>query len=120
VARRLARVFDRTRTQPALSDPGKRELVGVTVNFNVSMTGFNDGRVDIRWSLYRAGGGGVVPRDWLRNQRAVSLRGEAEQDSGSDQFWVPLPSVKGPYFIRLGVYDEDDTRLDYANTPRFR
>jgi hypothetical protein len=92
--------------------------VGVMVTFNISLTGFDDDRTDVRWSLYSAGAGSVVPRAWLRSQLALSLRGTADDDGGSFDFWVPLPRKPGPYFVRLGVYD-DNTRLDYANTGPF-
>jgi hypothetical protein len=120
VARRLTEIFHGTRTRPVLPDRGKRQMVGVTVNFKISMTGFDDGTADIRWSLYSAKSGVPVPRDWLRFRRALSLRGEAEKDSASSEFWVPVPKATGPFFIRIGVYDEHDTRLDYADTPHFR
>ena len=113
VARRLEKIFIGTRKRDG-------QMVGVTVNFRISMTGFDDGTADIRWSLYSAKSDVPVPRDWLRLRPALSLRGEAPQDSGSDEFWVPIPNVKGPFFVRLGVYDEDNQRLDYADTARFR
>ena len=120
VQAQLAKVFRGTRTAPARSDPSKRDLVGVTINFNVSLTGFDGESADVRWSLYSKSAQRPVPRDWLRNQRALLLRGEAEKDKGSGEFWVPIPEVKGPFFIRIGVYDGDGTRLDYADTPSFR
>jgi len=120
VQTQLAKVFRGTRTAPARSDPSKRDLIGVTINFNVSLTGFDGESADVRWSLYSKSAQRPVPRDWLRNQRALLLRGEAEDDTGSGEFWVPIPQVKGPFFIRIGVYDTDETRLDYADTPSFR
>ena len=120
VQEQLAKVFRGTRTAPAQSDPSKRDLVGVTINFNVSLTGFDGESADVRWSLYSKSAQRPVPRDWLRNQRALLLRGEAEKDNGSGEFWVPIPAVKGPFFIRIGVYDADGTRLDYADTPTFQ
>ena len=92
----------------------------MTINFNVALTGFDGESADVRWSLYSKNGQRPVPRDWLRNQRALLLRGEAEKDTGSGEFWVPIPEVKGPFFIRIGVYDADRTRLDYADTPSFQ
>jgi hypothetical protein len=120
VERRLAEVFKGTRTEASASDPGTRELVGATVNFNVALTGFRGAVADVRWSLYSARPGGHVPGDWLRNQRVLLLRGEADKDRAGGEFWVPLPEVEGPFFIRVGVYDEDGVRLDYANTRDFR
>lgn len=120
VSKQLAKVFRGTRTRRARSDPSKRELVGVTINFNVALTGFRGESAEVRWSLYSKRGQRPVPRDWLRNQRALLLKGEAEKDHGSGEFWVPIPQVKGPFFIRLGVYDARGGRLDYADTPSFR
>lgn len=120
IARRLVKIFRGTRTQRAPSGQGKRQPVGVIVNFNASLTGFRGKRADIRWSLYNAKRGIRVPQDWLRNQHALSLEGKADKDNRSREFWVPVPKAKGPYYVRFGVYDADDSRLDYANTPPFR
>jgi hypothetical protein len=113
VAQRLEKIFTGTRKQDG-------QIIGVTVNFTVSMTGFDDGTAEIRWSLHAAKSGVPVPRDWLRLQPALSLRGEADRDSASDDFWVPIPMIKGPFFVRVGIYDDDGQRLDYADTERFR
>jgi hypothetical protein len=120
IGRRLARIFRGTRTRRALSDSSRRDLVGVTVNFDIALTGFRRGAVDVKWSLYSARDRVRVPPDWLRNQRVLELRGEATRDSASGEFWVPIPQLKGPFFIRVGVFDDDGTRLDYADTARFR
>jgi hypothetical protein len=111
VAERLAELFEGVRTSGA----DQAEPVGVTVNFNVSLTGFRGDSADVRFSLY-AEGGGRVPRDWLENQRVLSIEAEAQKDSGSGEFWVPLPRLQGPYFVRFGVDDEDGERLDYWDT----
>jgi hypothetical protein len=119
-ASRLAKLLAGTRMNPASSGGGEVEPVGVTVNYNVSLTGFRGHRVSVRWSLYRAAAGVQVPRDWLRNQPVRWLEGEADKDSASDSFWVPLPEIEGPFFVRVGVFDQDDVRLDYADTSSFR
>lgn len=120
VANGLVKILRGTRMQP-VGGHGKREPVGVTVNFNASLTGFDGKRVDVRWSLYNAARRGRVPHAWLRNQTALFLKGKAETHRRSDQFWAPIPKAKGLYFIRVSVYDADDgTRLDYADTSRFR
>ena len=116
VADRLAELFDHLRTSDQDVPP---EPLGVTVNFDVALTHFQGDEAEIRWSLYSARGGGAVPRDWLRNQRVLSLEAEAQEDSGSGEFWAPLPSREGSYSIRFGVYDEDGDRVTYRNTSRF-
>ena len=116
VADRLAELFDHLRTSVQDVPP---EPLGVTVNFDVSLTGFQGDEAEIRWSLYSARGGAAPPRDWLRDQRVLSLKAEAEEDSGSGEFWAPLPSREGSYYIRFGVWDEDGDRVTYRNTRRF-
>lgn len=120
VARELARVFRGTRTVRSPEDPRKRELVGAAVDFKLALTGFRGRSVQVRWSLYSATQRVRVPRAWLRNQRIMLLRGEADRDSASGQFWVPIPQLRGPFFIRVGVYDGRGGRLDYADTDAFR
>jgi ketosteroid isomerase-like protein len=120
VGEHLATLLAGTRTQPAASNEGQLEPVGVSVSFNVTLTGFRGHRVDVRWSLYAAEGDISVPQDWLQDQRALWLEGEANRDSATGEFWVPLPRVQGPFFIRIGVYDDEGTRLAYADTRRVR
>jgi hypothetical protein len=120
VEHRLARVFRGTRTQPSRADPGKRQLVGVTVNFDVTLTGFRGGTAVVLWSLYSGRTGVTVPDAWLRRQRALTLRGQADRESARGEFWVPVPQRSGPFFIRIGVYDDHGTRLDSEDTPVFR
>ena len=60
-----------------------------------------------------------MPREWLVNRRALVARPEVASDRASGDFWVPLPRRRGPYFVRLGVYDEG-TRLTFADTESFR
>jgi hypothetical protein len=118
VASRLKEVFTDIRRREVPSG-GRVELVGATVDYNVTLTGFRGHKVIVRWSLHEAGTGGQVPREWLRNRPFRWLKGEAEKDSASDSFWVPLPNIDGRFFVRVGVYDEDGVRLDYADTPAF-
>jgi hypothetical protein len=120
VANRLKKLFAAIRTQEVPSGGARVEPVGVAVNYNITLTGFRGHKVQVRWSLHRAGSGAQVPREWLRNRPFRWLKGEAERDSASDSLWVPLPDFQGPFFVRLGVYDEDGVRLDYADTSRFR
>jgi hypothetical protein len=68
VAGRLEELFDHLRT----SQDVPPEPLGMTVNFDVALTHFQGEEAEIRWSLYTRGGG-AVPRDWLRNQRVLSL-----------------------------------------------
>ena len=90
VARRLEKIFIGTRKRDG-------QMVGVTVNFRVSMTGFDDGTADIRWSLYSAESGVPVPRDWLRLRPALSLRGEAPRTQGATSSGSPSQTSRVPF-----------------------
>jgi hypothetical protein len=116
VAKRLVKLLKATRMERLES--GKRQPVGVIVNYRISLTGFSGRKVDVRWTLHRTSGG-PLPHAWLRGQRAALLRGEAEKDSASPSFWVPLPVLDGPFFIRLTVRNENGVPLDRADSRRF-
>lgn len=92
----------------------------MTVDFNVQLTGFRGKTVDIRWELLADGGDAKVPSALSGRERVLLLKGEADKDTAGDEFWVPMPRAKGPYVIRIGVYDKKNTRLDFAVTDPFR
>ncbi len=117
-AKDLLNALRGTRARPASG--GRTEPLGVTINFILTLEGFKGKRADVRWSLYDAGARRRVPRDWLANRRALSARAEAASDRAGGEFWVPLPRRRGPFFVRLSVYDEDGTQLDRADSRPFR
>jgi hypothetical protein len=111
----LTELLASSRMQPI---SGGQVPVGVTVNYDISLTGFRGRKVTIRWSL--RGPGGTVPLKWLKNEPIHWLRGEADKDSASDSFWVPIPKAKGPFKVRLGIYNGDNVRLDFEDSKRFQ
>jgi hypothetical protein len=114
VASRLTKLLAATRMQLTA---GRQVPVGITVNYNISLTGFRGREVIVRWSLYGTDGR-EAPFGWLKKQPIHWLRGEAETDSASDSFWVPLPEIKGPFYLRLGVYN-GDARLTFRDSDTF-
>jgi hypothetical protein len=117
VAEQVAELLAGTRTLELPS--GAVQPLGVTVNYKISLTGFRGRKVDIRWALHRPGGG-QLPQDWLKGQRAALLEGEADKDTASPSFWVPLPAtVEGPFFLRLTVTNDAGVPLDRADTETF-
>jgi hypothetical protein len=116
MAEELVEILTGTRTVE--TDPGVREPIGVTVGYRLSLTGFDGEDVEVRWELYRRGGPSL-PHDWLQDQLADRLRAEAEKDSASSYFWIPLPEEPGPFFVRLSVLDDDGALLDQLDTPSF-
>jgi hypothetical protein len=117
-AKALLAVLENTRSRPVSS--GGTEPMGVTLSFDLELEGFSGKKAEVRWSLYDAGARKRVPRDWLVNRRALALRPEAAFDRESSEFWVPLPKRKGPFFVRLTVYDEEGERLTFADSKSFR
>lgn len=118
LAMQLTRVFKGTRNRRVLGQPAKRDLLGVYVTFNVKLIGFRGGKLNVRWSLWSAGGSRV--RDpWLVNRQVQVLDGRANKDSVGGEFWAPLPRERGLYYIRIEIRDSDNRRLDYVNTRRF-
>ena len=115
-ANAIAAALNETRT--VRGQDGRLEPLGVAVTVQVTVTGLEGEEADVTWSL-RHGDGGRLPHVWLRNRPVIHLTGEAESDSGSAEFWVPLPKrPRGPDFVRIGMYDDDGTPLTFANTTK--
>ena len=94
-----------------LSAEGKQQMVGVTVNYNVTMKGFEDDTVEIRWSLYSAKSSVPVPQELADHpHRSDIARTGARGLRGSSV--APNPKTKGRHFIRVSVHDETDILLD--------
>ena len=116
-AETLLKVLRNTRSRPLPS--GKSEPLGVTVNFDLTIEGYEDEEIDVRWSLYDAGAESRVPRDWLVNRRALVARPKVQSDSAEGEFWIPLPHRRGPYFVRIAAFDGKQ-RLTSADSTPFR
>jgi hypothetical protein len=110
-------VLRSTRTRSAGAGK-RREPLGVAVTFDLTLEGFNGRKVDVRWSLYR--GGGPVPRPWLKDHPILKLEGEADRDTASPEFWVPLPEKPGRYSVRIEVFDDKGVKLTREKTKSFR
>ena len=113
----LLEILDGTRSQ-RLSDDATVPI-GVAISFDLSLEGFLNRRVDVRWSLFSAGKGAMVPQDYLVNRRALVAIPEALVDRASGEFWIPLPKKRGPYFVRVSAWHQDE-RLDFSDSPSFK
>jgi hypothetical protein len=96
----------------------RREPLGVAVSFDLTLQGFNGRKVEVRWSLYR--GDGRVAKPWLKDHPILSLKGEADSDTASPEFWVPLPKKPGRYSVRIEVFDDKGVKLAREKTKSFR
>jgi hypothetical protein len=94
--------------------PPSEQPVGVPVDVNVSLTGLAGHTADIRWTLFRAHGLASVPEDWVTGESVLTVSGATALPTVSEEFWVPIPSQAGPYYVQIEVFDEDGNRLAYA------
>jgi hypothetical protein len=95
--------------------------VGVIVNYHITLTGYVDQPVVVRWSLWSLKSGSVtgLPEQWLRNRPIQTLIGQAVTDSAGPEFWIPLPTEAGPFEVEIGAYGSSG-RLDYRDSRPFR
>jgi hypothetical protein len=94
---------------------GRRDAVGVLVTYHLRLIGFDGERVTVGWSLFTPKPA-RLPEDWMFSRRAAVAEADRQDDSAVDMIWVPLPRRRGPYFIRLSVYDDQGIELDNADT----
>jgi hypothetical protein len=114
----LLEILDGTRSRVVSGDV--TEPLGVAISFDLTLEGFLNRRIDVRWSLFTARrGGAMVPQDWLVNRRALVAIPEATFDRASGEFWIPLPKKRGPYFVRVSAWDKNE-RLDFSDSGPFR
>lgn len=117
----LRTVVASSRLQVTQASDGAPRLspLGVVVNFSAQIDGYRGKRAVVRWSLFDARERTRMPQAWLRNRPALRLVPEAGSDRGSPAVWVPLPRERGPYFVRLELFDDRGNRLDKADTKSF-
>jgi len=119
-ARKLGAALQETRKTRPHGTRGRVEPVGVEVSVRFTITGMKGKRLDIRWSLRHAKNR-RIPQKWLRNRSIMKITPDADRDSGSADFWVPLPKApRGPFYVRITLRDENGTALTFAKTRRFR
>ena len=112
----LLEILDGTRSRLVSGDV--TEPLGMAISFDLTLEGFLNRKIDVRWSLFTAGRGAMVPQDWLVNRRALVAIPEATFDRASGEFWIPLPKKRGPYFVRVSAWDRNK-RLDFGDSAPF-
>lgn len=104
----------RSSVAAALRLPGDLAYVASTVE------GFKHGSVSLRWSLYEARSGRRVHGESFADVPAARLDLDAPTDRTMQLVWIPSPPPgRGPYFVRVGLYDQNDTPLDIADSRCF-
>ena len=113
----LLEILDGTRSRVVSGDV--TEPLGVAISFDLTLEGYRNRTIDVRWSLFAAGRRAMVPQDWLVNRKAGVEVPKAAFHRASGEFWIPLPKERGPYFVRVSAWDQND-RLDSSDSVPFR
>lgn len=98
-------------------DYGKAYLdrQGVFVEFDVSIVGYKNKPLPLRWSLFNAASGNEVSE-----ARGTTLRAEAPSDRATWHIWAPLPHTRGRFFLLIQLFDPTGVvPLDRAQTESF-
>lgn len=97
LARDLVRLLDNVRST---GDAEAGEPLGVVATANLQLAGLRRTPVDLTWEIWQQSGDTRLLGRWLDSVTAYRLEATTELDSGSVDFWVPLPKQPGPYVIR--------------------
>ena len=74
----------------------------------------------MRWSLFDARTEAKVKGlPWLVDRAELRLTPALIRDQGSPTLWVPLPKLRGPFFVRVELFDAKRRPLDVADTASF-
>ena len=88
---------------------------GVFVEFDVSIVGYKNKPLPLRWSLYDAASG-----DEFSEAKGTTLRAEAASDRATWHVWAPLPRKRGRFFLLIQLFDPTGVvPLDRAQTESF-
>ncbi len=80
-----------------------RELArpGILIRYGFAITGYRGRKLPVRWELYGVASGELVAQD-----KAILLRAQANEDSGSWTNWIEAPRRRGRYYVQVRIYDE--------------
>jgi hypothetical protein len=99
-ARKVAEVFTGTRyTQ----DGGRREPLGVTVNYAIDFRNYVGKAVTVVWTLYSGRTGEPPPRTWWRNVIVKQVEPTSDEPYRAS-FWAPIPRRRGNYYLTLRLF----------------
>ncbi|WP_132153062.1 hypothetical protein [Kribbella antiqua] len=99
-AKRVAAILKQTRTVRRHVDH-KVEPLGVRVVVNIEILGMRGQPLLLSWSVLQRSGNVPLPDDWLSSIIGYRLQATSERDTGSVDFWVPLPKSPGVYFVSM-------------------
>jgi hypothetical protein len=103
-------------------DPSARGLLilsGEVVYVASTVEGFKRRSVTLRWSLYNARTRMRLSGSSFSGVSAAKVDLEAPTDRTLQEIWLPPPPGRGPYFVRVALYDRRDVLLAVADSRPF-
>jgi len=101
-AKRVVGLLGGTRIEKTAN---RREPLGELVSVNVELVGLRDRPVFLLWSIFQKSGQGQTRLfgKWLSDFVAYRFEATADDATATQQMWIPLPKVPGPYLIHLSL-----------------
>ena len=100
VAKRLAGLLGETRMEGSAS---RRQPLGELVSVNVELVGLRGRPVFLLWSIFQKSGQTRLYGKWLSDFVAYRFEATADDATATQQMWIPLPKVPGPYLLHLSL-----------------
>jgi hypothetical protein len=102
-------------------DPnGKREPLGVVVDYRLTLCGFANHPVTVRWSLFDTKRPPKLPYLWVYQRPVASFKARASNcEAVQPNIWIPIPAIRGRFAIVLSVYDDHDSRIGARTSSPF-
>jgi hypothetical protein len=79
----------------------KQVPLGELISVNLELIGLRGQPVVMSWSIFQEGSHASLFGKWLNNFAAYRLDATTNDDTGTMDMWIPLPKLKGPFFVHL-------------------
>jgi hypothetical protein len=101
------------------SNAGLLTLSGEVAYVASTVEGFKRRSVTLRWSLYNGRTHSRLRGPSFSGVPAAELELEAPTDRTVQEIWLPPVPGRGPYFVRVALYDQRDVLLAVADSKTF-
>jgi len=95
------------------------EPLGAVISANIELDGLRGKHVMLYWSMWQQGGNTRLFGQWLSSYAGFKLTATTDKDTGSINFWLPLPKAHGQYFIRLELRLQNGAQLASGDSNSF-
>lgn len=94
---------------------------GVTVNFEVEISGFKDQALPVTWTLYDYASRSKVPNTEWHDVEALTFSPEFDRDQGVGEVWIPHTGSQGQWYVRLELHPPaySGAPLDFVDSEMF-